>query len=400
MSKQKSWNFFFQSSTLLIAIKLILSVFIIENEAGKNSAIVSALYYSIDFLILIIATIFTSNILKSREKAPAFNKIFYKVAAILILLCYFSSILNNKELFYSFSHLLKIILPIYLFSTVILYSPKDLKNRNILLLPILIISLSVFALIFLEKSKNRDEFFWPIYFSGLHTHAYVLLSTFFILFYKYSLKKSKKIKWALVFITSFSLAVGYNVRTSFTSFVVFFIVLVIDKFYKKKETKEIIIVGFFIIVYCLTIFFSSYFSVEKYDLESSGRLSVYLERINFISTRSTMENLIGSGAGSDLMVSDTWWWDEKGSHNDYLTLMIEFGVFFLFVFLYLVYKLFQFFRGNIYTQAMLFSYLTTSGLSNGLMFRPLPSYVFFLFLGYIYLLENENKIELKKSFNR
>ena len=36
-----------------------------------------------------------------------------------------------------------------------------------------------------------------------------------------------------------------------------------------------------------------------------------------------MEILIGKGSGSDLVFTEVWWWDHKGSHNDFISLFIN-----------------------------------------------------------------------------
>lgn len=396
MKREKTWNFFHRFITLLVILKLVLSNFISETEDNTSSSIALFVYYSIDFFMLIIVTVFTNFNLRNSKNIPSINKTFYTVCALMIILCLFNAQLNNKEVLKTITPLLKFVLPIFVFTSLIIYRPKRLQEKVFLITPIIVILLSVFALILFEKSKNRDNFFWPIYFSGLHTHAYVLLTVFFILFFKYRYHKSKIIKLILTTIIVISLGFGYNVRTSFIALLVFFMILIINKLYRKKEMKDIILFGILILGFSVIIFFNNYFSIEKYDYDSSGRLSVYLDRINFISNRSLIENLFGSGAGSDLMLSDTWWWEEKGSHNDYLTIIIEYGVLFLMLVIFLFFKLFQFFKGNSYVQAMLFSYLTTSVLSNGFIFRPLPSYLFFLFIAYIYLTENHKKSKLNE----
>lgn len=59
---------------------------------------------------------------------------------------------------------------------------------------------------------------------------------------------------------------------------------------------------------------------------SSGRLSVWGQRLDILDSRSIPLFLVGSGVGSDLSVSPTWGDILEDSHNDLLTLLIEDGV--------------------------------------------------------------------------
>lgn len=390
MKRERTWHFFFRIVIMLIMLKLTLSSFVHETEVGDSNGSSFWLfgYYFIDYLLLITAIVFTWKMFSFKKKMPSINLDFYRIGLLMIGLCIFTSQVNNKEIIVSISSLSRFIIPVFLFTAIILYTPRKIYYREVSKIPIVVVILSCFAFLFFEKSKNRDEFFWPVYFSGLHTQAYVVLTVFFLLCFRYWDRKRKTIIIILIICAIVSLGFGYNVRTSLTSLIAFFLYYLAKKLYLNNLTRHLLVVVFIVIIFFSYVFFENYFSIKKYDFESSGRLSVYLERFNFISSRGFFENLFGTGAGSDLMLSDTWWWEEKGSHNDYLTIIIEQGFLFLLLFVLLFYKMFIFFKDHSFIQAMLFSYLVSSVLSNGFTFRPLPSYLFFVVVAYVYLVEN------------
>ena len=59
---------------------------------------------------------------------------------------------------------------------------------------------------------------------------------------------------------------------------------------------------------------------------SSGRLEQYTERLSSLEQRDIIGQLLGNGPGSDVTFSRQWWWEAKGSHNDFLQHIREDGV--------------------------------------------------------------------------
>jgi hypothetical protein len=109
------------------------------------------------------------------------------------------------------------------------------------------------------------------------------------------------------------------------------------------------------------------------DVLTSGRLSMYNEKIDFLRTYSLIDWLFGRGAGSDLMISTVWWWAEKGAHNDFMTLTVEHGLVFLTVVLATIRMLYKRI-GGLAEKSILAAVLLTSMVSNGYLVRPVPFY--------------------------
>ncbi len=393
MTSNKIWFFTFSSFVFIIAIKLILSVNITETNEGSGNSILTMLYYACDVGVLFI---FLINLLfHSRLSKAVFDRKLFRIIWLLLLMVTvgtITSMLNDKNFLVSFTTQLKLLLPFVIMIALIRHVPNRSIRGSIWVLPTLILFLSLYAYIFLDPSQNRMEFFWPVYFSGLHTQAYVVLSAFILLYCYSVIENSRKVlRNLLTVLVFYVIAFGYNVRTAIVCMLIFFVYIFLKRILENGKIKPLLyylILSFFI----LTItFLTIVYEIENLETFSSGRISVYVSRISYIGQRNWFQNLIGSGAGSDLMYSNTWWWEEKGSHNDYLTLIIESGIIYLVLFIILIYRLFKFFKNDLYIQAALVTYLTSSIISNGFMFRPLPSYVFFLSLALIFTLTRQKR---------
>jgi hypothetical protein len=121
------------------------------------------------------------------------------------------------------------------------------------------------------------------------------------------------------------------------------------------------------------------------DTLSSGRLTMYSDKFEMLSGYSFFEFLFGRGYGSDLIVTEKWWYDEKGSHSDLITYVVENGIFYLIIFLTLILSFIPNFRKlNLIFFSLLVGYLMTSLISNGIAVRPLAGYIFFILLASVY----------------
>jgi O-antigen ligase len=108
---------------------------------------------------------------------------------------------------------------------------------------------------------------------------------------------------------------------------------------------------------------------------SSGRTSVYAERIDLISARPLATLLFGTGAGTDLVVSSAWWWDAKNSHNDFLSVLYERG---LLGFLSLLAVFWSLIFISSKTTPLALAIFSASIISNGLLARPLAFFIYAL----------------------
>ena len=120
---------------------------------------------------------------------------------------------------------------------------------------------------------------------------------------------------------------------------------------------------------------------------------MYTEKFDIIKSFTISQIILGTGYGSDLIVSEIWWWGERGSHNDFLTFFIENGVIFLLLYAALLKDIYIMLKNN--TQKILFlSIIFTSCVSNGFLSRSISLYliIFIIICLKNYNLKNNTKI--------
>ena len=322
-----------------------------------------------------------------------FHKLGSLITPFLLTLFLFffnilTSLFNSLDIISSITYTLKVCSPIYfLFVLIIHYKGSHLRlNYNLKKIIFYIIFLSIIALCFFNVSYNRGQERLPIYFSGLHTHNYILSLVFISI--SYFLRNRKYLLVLFLLGTFYFLFFGYNVRTAL---VFYFIFISSMLYYKSKSFKSLlnlflvfspIILGFLIVI----------FRDFNFDEFSSGRITMYNEKINTLKSYNITELLLGRGRGSDLVTTTEWWFEKKGSHNDYLTFTIENGIIYTIIFvLTIISLLFIKNRISIFVVALVLGYLTTSVVSNGFALRPLASYLFFLICAVILTNENTEK---------
>lgn len=287
----------------------------------------------------------------------------------------------------------RIYLPLLFFTMLASYFSKNIKFGIIISkwLCLFISILLIAGLILLPYSGNRGDVWLPSYFGGVHTTAYVALSVFFIL---YALlvtgEISKKIMIASGFMILATISLGWGVRTV-TGAALIFIALLISTSLKTKDTT--LFTSFFpltiAVLFCIIILFVA---TPEFDIFTSGRISMYLEKVDQLVQNESLSWLIGNGAGSDLIVTDVWWWEAKGAHSDLLTFLVEGGIIYLFLIMLVFFKIYQnFIHSNI--KFIVVAFLFTIIFSNGLITRPLPAYVFYvsLALAFAYLYKESDK---------
>jgi hypothetical protein len=315
------------------------------------------------------------------------QRVFIRILKLLLIIVFliglamFTSLSKGISLNTVLTSQLKLFLPIFLLIVFNVYPSGTKPSKAVYWMISLVFVISLYAYFFLEPSRNRDAFFWPIYFSGLHTHAYCVFGSFLML-HAHAVLHGKNVKtsWFLVLLFLLILGYGYGVRTSLFCLIGYVLVISYEKGVLAHIQKPMVKFFLAMIIIISGVLFVDEFNLLSLDGFSSGRLSEYLSRIDLIKNRGWLENAFGSGAGYDLMYSDTWWWEEKGSHNDYLTILIEFGLVYLMVFVFFLWRLFHVIRANHFTTAIFVAYLLSSFLSNGYMFRPMAAYVLFLSL--------------------
>lgn len=109
---------------------------------------------------------------------------------------------------------------------------------------------------------------------------------------------------------------------------------------------------------------------------SSGRTGVYQERLDAFAGRGIGEALFGTGAGSDFMASQIWWWATLNSHNDAIGIIMERGIFGIGTMVAALVLVVL--RRNRRATACLLAIFTTGLISNGLFQRPTAAAFAFL----------------------
>lgn len=249
-----------------------------------------------------------------------------------------------------------------------------LARRWVWVLVSLVAFLTVVGFLALPNSRENNQDFWPTYFGGQHTTCYVVIAvglSAWVLAQRAEIPKIGRIAWqiALSVLLLVMTAIGWNTSTAALC-VVIFVVASIIRYRWSLSGLLVYFLALNVVLFAIVIFGAEVVS----DMAASGRIGVYRERLVLLAFRSWADLLMGTGGGSDLMLTQVWWWEEKGSHNDLLTLVFEYGLGMLV--LQLVYwgALFQGFRSRA-SRCLLAALFFSSIVSNGIMTRPPVAYL-------------------------
>lgn len=302
------------------------------------------------------------------------------LSVVLLFLNLLTAHFNDVSIINSIKLTIKIVSPVYLFIVLIIHSRNSYDDiKRIAILFILFCGfLAVFALLFFDVSFNRGYQRLPIYFSGLHTHSYVLASIFIGICF---LLKDKGIKlYAFIFVSLLFLVIGWNVRTV----ILFYGIVALSLVFQKNIYVRYIFAKTVPIIPILFVALLVFVSTLDLDSLSSGRISMYEKKMRMLDDYTLGDYLIGRGKGADLVTTREWWYAKKGSHNDFLTYSIENGLLYLFVFILLILSLLLVKKKiPVLFLVAILGYFLTSAISNGFSVRPLASYVLFIILAMI-----------------
>lgn len=375
---------------LLLAIKLTFSYLIVEHsywirhlpnnfEAYNIFGAPKNLTKNVEYLIIpILLTYILANF-----KYLGRLKSTFLLSSTLFFLNIITYFLTEAKFLESIELTLKIVSPIYLFlGLVIFYTKTDFNIKKLLNYIIYYcLFLILIGILFLEISVNRKIEQWPIFFSNIHTHSYIVATLFISISYAI-FKRKNTINLLVFFLISFAiLYVGYSVRTALLLYLTFIIAALFlrSNFFKYLWVK--------IIVY-LPLILLTFFLIIDIDIDefSSGRITMYRDKFEMIGDYSFTELLFGRGFESDLVATKKWWYDEKGSHSDYITYVVENGFIYLLMFLTLIFSVIPIKKSlNLLFASLIIGYLLTSLISNGIAARPLAGYVFFSVIAYFYI---------------
>ena len=117
---------------------------------------------------------------------------------------------------------------------------------------------------------------------------------------------------------------------------------------------------------------------------------MYIEKYHQLSRNTLAAWFIGNGYLSDLILTDVWWWAPKGAHSDFITFLVEGGIFYLGGFFYCIRTLMKM-HANLPEKLIVVAILSTSMFSNGVFARPIAAYLLSLVFVIYYCQKSKNK---------
>lgn len=380
------------SEKLIINIALVALFFKLLLSPWSTGDFESPVFVSLNYLC--DAVILASIILYLPFVDKKFTFIYVMTLVLGLSFVLSTMLLTDNTIFKSVSAHLRVYLPL-LFLTMLasFFARNPTFAINIAKKQAFFAALLLFiGLIILPVSHNRTEVWWPSYFGGLHTTAYVAMSVFFTAF---SLYLSKQVKGRSVVIIGlivfYCVFFGWGVRTITGAFLIAAGLYFIDKIrIDGLKIMQLVMFVFVPLSFFLLIFT---IDIDNLDHFTSGRLSMYAEKVDQLSRNSLFSWFFGNGAGSDLIATDVWWWAVKGAHSDFITMLVEGGLIYLGGTLFIFYKFYNLFSTSP-ARFLILAFLFTSAFSNGYLVRPLPCYLFYFSLALLYSQlgrENANK---------
>ena len=174
----------------------------------------------------------------------------------------------------------------------------------------------VAALIFMPPSLNRGgEPFWPVYFASLHTSSYLVVVCAGLSLYLFEAGHiGRRLLIAMVLFSCLLVFHGWGVRTSMVAAVAFGVVFLFQSTRMAPLLLFILAaVGLALAFLPLLFGFIHLPSWDEMVELSSGRVSMWLEKMDILANSTLLEWLFGHGEGSDWIVSEVWWWSAKDS---------------------------------------------------------------------------------------
>lgn len=360
---------------LLVALKLLISPISTGDFANYSGK-----YLNVFCDAAIVCCILLNFSRLRKEYVP----IYVVFIGLLFTYVIASFLVDSNSISLAITNHFKVFLPILFFTLIKPYFDEnfDLSIRVCCCFVIGVVLLLLIGGVFFPPSFNRTGYWWPSYYGGVHTTAYVAMSVTFLVFGLHLAGLlSKRIFLVLCFIVICCVSLGWGVRTVTGALLVFVIGLTLDRFRVGGVRVGRFIGALSLAV--LAIFLIS--SVSLYDLNSytSGRISMYESKFFQLSQNTVLNWLIGNGAGSDFLINDVWWWEAKGAHSDFLTLLVEGGTLYLIGVYYIIYIMYKQLKTST-GKYILLSLVFASLFSNGYFIRPIASYLFFMALALIY----------------
>jgi hypothetical protein len=162
---------------------------------------------------------------------------------------------------------------------------------------------------------------------GVHSSAYVL--TWALLCAVILWRQEAIPRWlALALVIPLAALILYNqVRTTWFMTIAFFATIYVARL-RNDTSRWMLALGIILILILgVTIYQMVPDASSVLSTFSSGRTTAYGERFGTLAGRTPFELVFGTGAGSDLVVTQVWWWHEGlDSHNSLIHFTFETGL--------------------------------------------------------------------------
>lgn len=240
---------------------------------------------------------------------------------------------------------------------------------------VLIWVMVVFALVVMPPSLNRGgEPFWPVYFASLHTSSYLVVVCAALSLYLFEAGHlSRRLFIAQLLFSLLLVFYGWGVRTSMVAAVAFGGVVMVQRMRMAPVVMFVGFAGVLALAFVPLLFGLIHLpSWDELVEVTSGRFSMWLQKIDILANSTLLEWMFGHGEGSDWIVSEVWWWSAKDSHNDFIRLLNQQGVLGLGMVLAILAVWAAAFPPGV-ALPLLAALGASTAFSNGIMFRPQAS---------------------------
>ena len=366
---------------IALFIKMLVSPWTTGNYEQEVMKLIN---YACDGFILLAVLAYIPFVLK-------LFSFVYLVFFILLLSSVTSTLIyTDGSAFDAVSSHLRVYSPFLFFTMLTSYFyrvPKFAISTSIKFCTFTVIFLVV-GLVFLPSSDNRLESWWPAYFGGPHTTSFMAMSVFFISFSLFMVGEIKQNRLLFIGVVVFCCVFwGWGVRTVSGAILILLGAFYLNKmrFNNNQGLLRVVSISMLLIFAFMIIFILDF---RTFDNFTSGRLSMYGVKLDQLSNNTFFNWLVGNGAGSDLIMTDFWWWEAKGAHSDFITFLVEGGLIYFGLTSYILIRFFKLFNKS-EGKLLIIAFSFTSLISNGYLVRPLPSYLFFFTLAIVYAFFNK-----------
>ena len=368
--------------------KLNSNIDFYSNHTKKNYILTIILFLSPFVLLddlLSVQNDLLLNILKififtlSLSLIPFKNIFKYKLNLLIVIFTLY--IIFITLIYRQSSDILYSILYVIPFLLLTNKSDLSINNKKLIYYFSIIMFLSLVYVIIMPHEIVAGKSVLAFLVNGPHTSTYSLLIFYFLFFIFYRNDYISKYLFIVISLITVFILFGYKARNAELAFILFFISFY---FFESKYSTSLRSTIFFIssIFFIIFIFLINNFFTLDWNEISSGRLYSWKERVQILSNYDFNKLFFGQGYGADMMKTRQWWWEEKASHNDFLSLIFNSGLLSFLLFIIIFYKLFK--DANSFQKSLIIFILVTSFTNTGFLGRPIQ----FLYLCIIYVISN------------